>query len=528
MRPIVRVASSCILVCLLVATGCSGGGGGGGENEEQPGSVMGRIRGVTGGDVLAPLVTVGGATAEKNEQGWFFATDVEPGERVEVRVEADGYLATQRFVTVHEGRSTFVDIRLFAGAAPVDLDASAGGTVAAGSGGLTIPGNAFRVAGGGVFSGTAKVSVTILDPTEREAKQGVPGGFEGVTLGGESVDFESFGMLNVAAEDAEGNPLSVDGGEISFPPPAGAGTGPSTVPLWRFDVTAGTWVEDGMASWDAASGTYTASLPSGTFAAAPVADEPPPTVYWNADMPYDSACLEGRVVNPDGEPATGGVEVTSEGIDYIGSSTAYTDDEGRFRVRVKASAAARVYAQGGGLYSDTPLVVDPTPSELASTGNCGDLGDMALAFPLASMVLTWGELPSDLDSHFTGPDGLGGRFHVYYGNQDLPQASLDTDDTSSYGPEVTSLLQAIPGEYVYAIHNYSGEAAGPIKDSGATIRTFFPDGYRELRVADATGGTTDGTAVWRVLAFEVSGNGAIGGFRVINEIVPVSDAAYEP
>ena len=145
-------------------------------------------------------------------------------------------------------------------------------------------------------------------------------------------------------------------------------------------------------------------------------------------------------------------------------------------------------------------------------------------------ALTWDELPSDLDSHFTGPDALvaDSRFHVYYSGTS-PQANLDTDDTSSFGPEVMSLLQAEPGTYVYSIHNYSGEAAGPIKSSGAIIRAFVPGGFREFAVADASGDVTDGNGVWRVFKFTISASGNIGGISEINEIVPyVDDTVYQP
>src|SRR5699024_6409896 len=56
------------------------------------------------------------------------------------------------------------------------------------------------------------------------------------------------------------------------------------------------------------------------------------------------------------------------------------------------------------------------------------------------IVLTWGEEPSDLDSHLTGPKADSDkRFHIYYGSKnysdDNSEVNLDVDDVNSYGPE---------------------------------------------------------------------------------------------
>lgn len=90
------------------------------------------------------------------------------------------------------------------------------------------------------------------------------------------------------------------------------------------------------------------------------------------------------------------------------------------------------------------------------------------------IVLTWGETPRDLDSHITGPDGSGGTFHVFFASPGNPDATpftfLDTDDTSSFGPETITITQQFDGTYCYGVHNFSGEA--PISASDAVVRVF--------------------------------------------------------
>lgn len=77
------------------------------------------------------------------------------------------------------------------------------------------------------------------------------------------------------------------------------------------------------------------------------------------------------------------------------------------------------------------------------------------------IVLTWGEEPSDLDSHLTGPKADGGRFHIYWNNKVYEDAetevNLDRDDVSSFGPEtITVINQITDGTYKYNVFNYSG------------------------------------------------------------------------
>lgn len=77
------------------------------------------------------------------------------------------------------------------------------------------------------------------------------------------------------------------------------------------------------------------------------------------------------------------------------------------------------------------------------------------------IVLSWGETPYDLDSHTTGPitTSATDRFHVYYASRgshtSSPYSELDVDDTSSYGPETTTIYQQATGTYKYYIHDYS-------------------------------------------------------------------------
>ncbi|RXA95648.1 MULTISPECIES: tetratricopeptide repeat protein [Yersinia] len=67
------------------------------------------------------------------------------------------------------------------------------------------------------------------------------------------------------------------------------------------------------------------------------------------------------------------------------------------------------------------------------------------------VVLTWGETPSDLDSHMVYPGN-----HIYFDHKIGEDGNLDVDDTDSFGPETVTLSKKRYGEdYIYAVHDYS-------------------------------------------------------------------------
>jgi hypothetical protein len=122
-------------------------------------------------------------------------------------------------------------------------------------------------------------------------------------------------------------------------------------------------------------------------------------------------------------------------------------------------------------------------------------------------ILSWGLDPDDLDSHLWIPNG-DGYWHVYYvydGYLDQPPyAMLDVDDTDSYGPETITIRkhELIPslsvdyyeGEYIYAVHHYSGLLSIP--QSGAQVRIY--NGNTLVRTINAPAGTAYDDWFWYV------------------------------
>lgn len=91
------------------------------------------------------------------------------------------------------------------------------------------------------------------------------------------------------------------------------------------------------------------------------------------------------------------------------------------------------------------------------------------------IVLDWGALPKDLDSHLLGPTSSGDKFHIYYSGKTYKEngnliAGLDRDDQDGYGPETTTIYDPIGGVYTFYVYNF-GYADG-LTESGASVRVY--------------------------------------------------------
>jgi hypothetical protein len=117
-----------------------------------------------------------------------------------------------------------------------------------------------------------------------------------------------------------------------------------------------------------------------------------------------------------------------------------------------------------------------------TTGNQNGVISPLIPDDQTRIVLTWGATPPDLDSHFTGPLADGTRFHMFYVFADSGGGSawpsivrLDRDDTTSFGPETTTLLQQIDGVYRFTVHDFtnrSSTTSAALSASQAQVRVY--------------------------------------------------------
>lgn len=152
-----------------------------------------------------------------------------------------------------------------------------------------------------------------------------------------------------------------------------------------------------------------------------------------------------------------------------------------------------------------------------SPQNTGDISS-AQGF---RVVLTWGETPADLDSHFYGPADQG-FFHTYFSDKSHYEsgnliADLDVDDTTSYGPETTTAhLLKEDGIYSFLVHDYTNRnqnSSTKLSMSGAKVQVYVGDAcICTFNVPMNTEGT-----VWHVFDYNA----------LTDEIVAVNEFWYE-
>jgi hypothetical protein len=140
-------------------------------------------------------------------------------------------------------------------------------------------------------------------------------------------------------------------------------------------------------------------------------------------------------------------------------------------------------------------------------------------------ILSWGEAPRDLDSHLFTPVIDGAAHHVYYANSgsadSAPYAWLDVDDTSSWGPEATTIETLYPGTYTFSVYDWSGD--GLLSTSSAHVEVF--SGRNRVGGYDvpATGG--DAPNWWWTVG---TVDGATGAFTLVNTLSANSPAGMPP
>ena len=129
------------------------------------------------------------------------------------------------------------------------------------------------------------------------------------------------------------------------------------------------------------------------------------------------------------------------------------------------------------------------------------------------VVLTWGSTPHDLDSHLTGPTSTtetDNRFHIFFSEKTfnldsgVVAASLDLDDTTSYGPEVTTIRVKTPGDYYFYVNNYSRDSETGLAQSGATVAVYTGASAKVFTVNEASSGM-----YWSVCKLTVKANGDV-------------------
>jgi hypothetical protein len=436
------------------------------------GSVTGRaVDSATGQAISGVTVTLGSSTAITDSTGAFSFPSLTPNPRTTVRFSVGSHAEMVRVIALRGGSTTDVQARLVSLAVSGNLAAATGGTVAVpGSvGQITLPANALEDSAGTLALGTVRLRMTPVNAATDTTV--LSGDFSRLVSGLPSL-VETFAAAELQFSTAAGAPLVLRAGQLAtvrFPVGTRSAAPPATATLYVLDTATGRWVQDGTA---VLAGTSPNRYYQGDVSRAGL---------WAVGTPLDSVQVNGCVVDSLGTPVNN-ARVTSDGIDYTSATSATTNSAGNFSIPLRRAASATIVAEAGGPLSNTQRI-GPFPAD----GNVPTCLVISQAGAGVTMKLTWGEFPSDLDSHIVTPSGA----HVFYAARGSltadPYAGLDVDDVSSFGPEVITLTRLMVGTYKYYIYNFSGYNAGPIAAASARVELNIPGRAPELFTPPSAG-----------------------------------------
>jgi len=244
--------------------------------------------------------------------------------------------------------------------------------------------------------------------------------------------------------------------------------------------------------------------------------------------------VEGMVINARTVSPLLGVSLSfREGINNTGGAilnTGTVNNDGNYSLSIPAGVYTITYEKPG--FTDAQRSVVVVSGEITQIQSVPMITSTVGGNSFATMVLTWAENPADLDTFLTGPSTQldstvslnGARFKLSWdkptfsttGGMDGPSvenkedpcatttlvAGIDVDDTTSYGPETTTLCQVETGTYSYYIHHFSG--ISNISDSPAIVTVTTASGISTAFIAPVGASAVDD--VWHVFDLDNFGN----------------------
>ena len=340
--------------------------------EESAFSILGWTRTTSGSALGGVKVSVAGTeiSTYTDAHGLYAIEEALTGPSVTVKFEKEGYVTSSVAVDLLPNSYTTVNAVLVAMADPVPLDSDVGGEADDGQGNKLIlpPGALIRKDGSKAVTGEVDVHITPLDVTSADDLSAFPGEFRAIMAAKSegTVQLETFALADftIMQDDAELDlaPNKGDGATIELVLPDSTSLSPGeTVPLWYFDEEQGLWLEQG-------SGEVVQNKAGDLVYRATIGH----LSWWNCDKPIEEThCLTGTVVDENGVPIAN-ARVSAEGVDYSGSSYAYTAADGSFCIDVKRNSQIRLnlYLPGGNMVMDSLVVTVPDSPAQCASGNC--------------------------------------------------------------------------------------------------------------------------------------------------------------
>jgi hypothetical protein len=229
--------------------------------------------------------------------------------------------------------------------------------------------------------------------------------------------------------------------------------------------------------------------------------------------------VSGTVINATTGNALSGVVLTV----YVRSGSGNTEGEVVYQTTTGTNGSYTLSSLPAGNYTlqfvDEREGISDAARYSTTTQNVAVLPDStvsgqrvtvsnSLSVDSIRVVLTWGSTPNDLDSHLV-ISGSGTSYHIYYGDKSPSgaDASLDVDDTTSYGPETITITAIKSGAtYYYYVYNYSGGDYA-LANSNAKVTVYIGNEVFTLSVPSGSG------LYWNVFSYNSD-----TGLVIVNQV----------
>jgi len=276
-----------VLMAVFSFVGCGGGGAGGGADTA---TVTGKVTNMAGEAIDGATVSNGSYTATTDSDGKYSLTvAVTDAGDASVSAKKANFAQNTKIVTVATNGTATQDMKLANVGVVKAFDAAAGATVETKGAKVDLPAGSYKTEDGVAYTGKVTAKVTYNRVTTPNGMEAFPGRFLGEDANGDTKTLQSYGFIDVTLETADGKKLNLNGAEaaMTYPlDPSFEGTPPATIPLWYFDTAKGIWVEDGKATYNAATGVYEGPVEHFTT--------------WNLDAKSDQTTIEGCVQDANG------------------------------------------------------------------------------------------------------------------------------------------------------------------------------------------------------------------------------------
>lgn len=267
--------------------------------------------------------------------------------------------------------------------------------------------------------------------------------------------------------------------------------------------------------WTRAPADAVTQLPEGKMVREPV------VLHGTAAGFIRNALTGGPLNGVDLEFRRGINAPTSEPVLY----TARTTFTGRYIVNNMRAGVYTARAAATTNMCESNIVVWTQGAETIDNQNAAL--SQALLEGQMRIVLTWGATPSDLDSHLWAPHyGCNAQnpYHLYFAARQCGViVNLDVDDTTSFGPETTTVgvsQDPVIGQtYSFLVHDYSNLGSGSSQamsnSPGLEVNVYSSGGAAECLQTTFTMPPNTPATVWHVFTAVWDGT-----YWTINPIPP--------